>query len=151
MTAKKNILPLPWCKEHKLLRYLPKMKAMIPKKPIGFQLYCYPPKASLHFTSSLLEKSVSVMSSDKPPCILPFKQQSCLTGHMSYFDSSREWVAACSVGWFISLLVREEVLLVGLCERKILSRLKIYDHLRQATAKRTDVFSKKTQIALLTS
>ena len=36
-------------------------------------------------------------------------------------------------GW----LVREEVLLVGLCERKILFRLEIYDRLRQATAKRT--------------
>ena len=45
--------------------------------------------------------------------------------------------AACSVGWFVSLLIREEVLLAGLCERKILFRLKIYDRLRQATAKRT--------------
>ena len=45
--------------------------------------------------------------------------------------------AACSVGWFVSLLVREEVLLGGLCERKILFRLKIYDRLRQATAKQT--------------
>ena len=36
---------------------------------------------------------------------------------------------ACSVGWFVSLLVREEVLLAGLCERKILFRLKIYDRL----------------------
>jgi len=44
---------------------------------------------------------------------------------------------ACSVGWFVSLLVREEVLLADLCERKILFRLKIYDRLRQATAKRT--------------
>jgi len=44
---------------------------------------------------------------------------------------------ACSVGWFISLLVRKEVLLAGLCERKILFWLKIYDRLRQATAKRT--------------
>ena len=44
---------------------------------------------------------------------------------------------AGSVGWFISLLVREEVLLAGLCEKKILFRLKIYDRLRQATAKRT--------------
>ena len=44
---------------------------------------------------------------------------------------------ACSVGWFVSLLVHEEVLLAGLCERKILFRLKIYDQLRQATAKRT--------------
>ena len=42
-----------------------------------------------------------------------------------------------TVGWFVLLLVREEVLLAGLCERKILFRLKIYDHLRQATAKRT--------------
>ena len=33
--------------------------------------------------------------------------------------------SACSVGWFVSLLVREEVLLAGLCERKILFRLKI--------------------------
>jgi len=46
-------------------------------------------------------------------------------------------LVACSVGWFISLLVREEVLLAGLCERKILFRLEIYDRLRQATAKRT--------------
>ena len=38
--------------------------------------------------------------------------------------------------WFISLLVCKEVLLVGLCERKILFRLEIYDHLRQATSKR---------------
>jgi len=30
---------------------------------------------------------------------------------------------ACSVGWFVSLLVRKEVLLAGLCERKILFRL----------------------------
>ena len=36
-------------------------------------------------------------------------------------------------GW----LVHEEVLLAGLCERKILFRLKIYDRLRQATAKLT--------------
>ena len=40
---------------------------------------------------------------------------------------------ACSVGWFVSLLVREEVLLAGLCERKIPFRLEIYDRLRQAT------------------
>ena len=46
--------------------------------------------------------------------------------------------AACSVGWFVSLLVREEVLLTGLCEKKILFRLKIYDRLRQATPKQTD-------------
>jgi len=32
--------------------------------------------------------------------------------------SSRQ--AACSVDWFVSLLVREEVLLTDLCERKIL-------------------------------
>ena len=43
----------------------------------------------------------------------------------------------CLVGWFVSLLVREEVLLAGLYERKILFRLEIYDRLRQATAKRT--------------
>ena len=35
---------------------------------------------------------------------------------------------ACSVDWFVSLLVCKEVLLTGLCERKIL--LKIYDRLR---------------------
>jgi len=35
------------------------------------------------------------------------------------------------------LLVREEVLLAGLCERKILFRLKIYDRIRQAQAKQT--------------
>ena len=32
---------------------------------------------------------------------------------------------ACSVGWFTSLLIREEVRLADLCERKILFRLKI--------------------------
>ena len=45
--------------------------------------------------------------------------------------------AVPSVGWFVSLLVREEVLLADLGERKILFRLKIYDRLRQATAKQT--------------
>ena len=44
---------------------------------------------------------------------------------------------ACSVGWFVSLLVCEEVLLAGLYEREILFRLEIYDRLRQATTKRT--------------
>ena len=39
-------------------------------------------------------------------------------------------LTAYSVGWFVSLLVREEVLLAGLCERKILFQLKIYDRLR---------------------
>ena len=46
--------------------------------------------------------------------------------------------SACSDGWFVSLLVREKVLLADLCERKILFQPKIYDRLRQATAKRTD-------------
>ena len=45
--------------------------------------------------------------------------------------------STCSIGWFVSLLAREEVLLAGVCEKKILFRLKIYDRLRQATAKRT--------------
>ena len=36
------------------------------------------------------------------------------------------------------MLVRKEVLLTGLCERKILFRLEIYYRLRQATVKRTD-------------
>ena len=36
---------------------------------------------------------------------------------------------ACSFGWAGSLLVREEVLLADLCERKILFRLKIYDRI----------------------
>ena len=36
----------------------------------------------------------------------------------------------CLVGWFVSSLVREEVLVVDLCERKILFLLEIYDHLR---------------------
>ena len=46
-------------------------------------------------------------------------------------------LTACSVDWFVSLLVRKEVLLAGLCERKMLFQLEIYDRLRQATAKRT--------------
>ena len=49
--------------------------------------------------------------------------------------------SVCSVGWFVSLLVHEEVLLVDLCERKILFQLKIYDRLRQATAKQTGLQS----------
>ena len=44
-------------------------------------------------------------------------------------------------GWFVSLLVREEILLAGLYERKILFRLKIYDRLRQATAKRKGLYA----------
>ena len=36
---------------------------------------------------------------------------------------------ACSIGWFVSLLVREEVLLASLCKRKILFWLKIYDRI----------------------
>ena len=43
--------------------------------------------------------------------------------------------SACSVGSFVSSLVREEVLLAGLYERRILFRLEIYDRLREATAK----------------
>ena len=42
---------------------------------------------------------------------------------------------ACLVGWFVLLLVRKEVLMTSLCERKILLRLEIYDRLQQATAK----------------
>jgi len=65
-----------------------------------------------------------------------------LTTYFSVAPSARNigstWEStACSVDWFVTLLVREEVLLAGLCERKILFRLKIYDRLRQATAKRT--------------
>ena len=52
-------------------------------------------------------------------------------------ESESEPLAVCSVGCFISLLVREEVLLTGLCERKILFQLKIYDSLRHATSKQT--------------
>ena len=42
--------------------------------------------------------------------------------------------SACLVGWFVSLLVREKVLLAGLCERKILFQLKftiVYDKPQQ--------------------
>ena len=56
--------------------------------------------------------------------------------------------SACSFGWAGSLLVREEVLLAGLCERKILFRLKIYYHLRQAMAKQT-CFFRRTGFFLL--
>ena len=59
--------------------------------------------------------------------------------HIWYCDETRYTdisFTACSVGWFVLLPVREEVLLTGLCERKILFRLEIYDRLRQATAKR---------------
>ena len=50
-----------------------------------------------------------------------------------WFTFAHQYTADSLFGW----LVREEVLLAGLCERKILFRLKIYDRLRQATAKRT--------------
>ena len=43
-----------------------------------------------------------------------------------------QWIYSV-FGW----LVRKEVLLASLCERKIMFRLEIYDRLRQATAKRT--------------
>ena len=59
--------------------------------------------------------------------------------------SAGKQTSACSVGWFVSLLVRLEVLLAGLCERKILFRLEIYDRLRQATAKRTGFLSFSTE------
>ena len=66
----------------------------------------------------------------------------CLSStHKSHFSSRRS--ENClpdlkhTVGWFVSLLVRKEVLLASLCERKILFQLEIYGHLRQATAKRT--------------
>ena len=36
------------------------------------------------------------------------------------YKLSRTGSSACSLGWFVSLLVRKEVLLAGLCERKIL-------------------------------
>ena len=52
-------------------------------------------------------------------------------------EGQRVTYSACLVGWFVSLLVHEEVPLTGLCERKIWFQLKIYDRLRQATAKRT--------------
>ena len=63
---------------------------------------------------------------------------------MDNFYSRRP--SACSFGWFVSLLVREEVLLADLCERKILFWLEIYDRLRQATAKRTGYLHGATQI-----
>ena len=56
---------------------------------------------------------------------------------------------AGSAGPACSLLVCEEILLVGLCERKILFRLKIYDRLRQATAKRIDCMAMKKLQTLL--
>ena len=55
----------------------------------------------------------------------------------SWLNPSTSHTNSCSVGWFVLLLVHEEILLAGLCERKILFRLKIYDRLRQTTAKRT--------------
>ena len=60
-----------------------------------------------------------------------------LPGHCSCRLSPSPGLSACSVGWFVSLLVHKEVLLTGLCERKILFQLEIYDRLRQAKAKRT--------------
>jgi len=42
-------------------------------------------------------------------------------------------IVAGSFVWFVLLLVREEVLLASLCERKILFRLKIYDRLANRT------------------
>jgi len=65
-------------------------------------------------------------------------------GCMSYLFSC---LSTCSVGWFVSLLVREEVLLAGLCERKILFRLEIYDRLRQAIAKRTGCVASRVRLS----
>ena len=54
-----------------------------------------------------------------------------------YATCMHEWTNNM-FGWLVRIvLVREEVLLPGLCERKILFRLEIYDRLRQATTKRT--------------
>ena len=98
-------------------------------------------------TSSLRNASMTISSqqrleSGKPKhfhkrvtktCVWPLP---CSLPKTSYLFSNHR-NTACSVGWFVSLLVREEVLLAGLCERKILFRLKIYHRLRQGTAKRT--------------
>ena len=73
--------------------------------------------------------SLRELANQKPGCTLKYP----IPPKIPCIRSS----SACSVGWFVSLLVREEVLLAGLCERKILFRLEIYDCLRQATAKRT--------------
>ena len=62
---------------------------------------------------------------------------SLLDGRLKRHEARGEMISACSVGWFVSLLVREEVLVTDLCERKILFQLEIYDRLRQTTAKQT--------------
>ena len=49
---------------------------------------------------------------------------------LTHLTFQRNRPIACSVGWFVSLLVREEILLADLYERKILFRLEIYDRLR---------------------
>ena len=58
----------------------------------------------------------------------------------------RKLRSACSIGWFVSLLVREEVLLVDLCEKKILFRLKIYN--RFPPAKQALMISSKSRYAM---
>ena len=70
----------------------------------------------------------------------------CLDTGWSGLDPVLQLFAACLFGWFVSLLVRKEVLLAGLCEKKILFQLEIYDHLRQVTANRTCcIFSVETE------
>ena len=39
---------------------------------------------------------------------------------LNIFKTMAYKISACSVGWFVLLLVREEILLADLCERKIL-------------------------------
>ena len=65
-----------------------------------------------------------------------------------WFDVWSAFLFVCSVDWFVSLLVREEVLLADFCERKILFQLEIYDRLRQATAKRTSCHCRKRLVAI---
>ena len=78
----------------------------------------------------------------KSRCVWFLSELGCLGNGQTEFPRPDEINAqrdslACSVGGFVSLLVCKEVCLAGLCERKILFRLEIYDRLRQATAKRT--------------
>ena len=54
----------------------------------------------------------------------------CLSYAHLHCVTMREYIAALFVHAFVSLLVREEVLLADLSERKILFRLEIYDRLR---------------------
>jgi len=66
------------------------------------------------------QQRVVVVRVDKPYMHARAVFDSFIDGDVEPGRISQQRIIACSVGWFIPLLVREEILLVDLCERKIL-------------------------------